>query len=165
MSFYGSVYYQLVDAFTKIVLGNKGINIDNQFGAGSTALEGSQAIGRKGVFGFDTGNRWIVFDENTVRDEETGKDFTICEIYHNKPDTKNTKPLNGFKVLSKAEAEANTEPVTQLEYADTFETYETKYDNAGHVASSERKVYKLPKAEVNERVTTLENLVGTDEGR
>lgn len=111
MSFYGSVYYQLVDAFTKIVLGNKGINTNNKFGAGSTDLEGSQAIGRKGVFGFDTGNRWIVFDENTVKDQETGKDFTICEIYHNKPDTKTTQPLNGFRVLSDTEVKNNTAPV------------------------------------------------------
>lgn len=50
--------------------------------------------------------------------------------------------------------------VIQLNYFDEFETSENRYDDAGHISSTEKKIYRLPKPEVNDRVTKLEQLVG-----
>ena len=50
--------------------------------------------------------------------------------------------------------------VIQLNYFDEFETSENRYDDAGHISSTEKKIYRLPKPEVNDRVTKLEHLVG-----
>jgi hypothetical protein len=59
VSFYGSVYYQLIDAFYKVVMRNKGK--DSALFLESDTLEDVEtaAKGRKGVFGFDSGNKWI----------------------------------------------------------------------------------------------------------
>lgn len=167
MSFYGSVYYQLIDTFYKAVLRNKGknkitfVDIDQIPDSVETP-----AVGRKGVFGFDTGNRWINLNVVSEEKPESNELYSIYEIYHGAPDTTTAKPYNGFKLLGQSiDERMDDQGVIQLEYFDEFETYEGKYDNAGHIAGSERKVYRLPKAEVNDRVSELERLVGTDADR
>ena len=62
MSFYGSVYYQLVDTFYKIVAKNSSVRT---FGPTEYPIEDleTQAIGRKGILSLNAGNRWFVFDQ------------------------------------------------------------------------------------------------------
>lgn len=126
----------------------------------------TSAVGRKGVFGFDTGNRWINLNVVSEEKPDSNELYSIYEIYHGAPDTITAKPYNGFKLLGQSiDERMDDQGIIQLEYFDEFETYEGKYDDAGHIAGSERRVYRLPKAEVNDRVSELERLVGTDADR
>ena len=61
MSFYGSVYYQLVDTLYKIVAKNSAAR---NFGPAEYPTEDleTQAIGRKGILSLNAGNKWISFD-------------------------------------------------------------------------------------------------------
>lgn len=167
MSFYGSIYYQLIDAFYKVVLRNKGKNSTDFIDASKLpeSFE-TQAAGRKSVFGFDTGNKWINLNERTEINQDANEAYSIYEIYHGAPDQSSENPNHGFKVLLDNNTLNNRtkEGVIQLDFNDEFETYETVYDDAGHIAQSERKVYRLPKAEVNERIDNLEELVGLPDG-
>lgn len=169
MSFYGSVYYQLIDTFYKAVLRNKGKNkitfIDtNQI---PDSVE-TPAVGRKGVFGFDTGNRWINLNVVSEEKPESNELYSIYEIYHGAPDENANNLGYGFNLLlddSAIQNRTDEEGIIQLDFHDEFETYNSIYDDAGHIAGSERKIYRLPKAEVNDRVSELERLVGTDADR
>lgn len=123
------------------------------------------AKGRKGVFGFDSGNKWI--NLSCVQEErpEAKELYSIYEIYHGAPDETNATPNHGFKANIDVEQRTGEDGVIQLDFHDEFETYESVYDEAGHIARTERKLYRLPKGEVNDRVDRLEELVGTDENR
>ena len=123
------------------------------------------AKGRKGVFGFDSGNKWI--NLSCVQEErpEAKELYSIYEIYHGAPDETNATPNHGFKANIDVEQRTGEDGIIQLDFHDEFETYESVYDEAGHIARTERKLYRLPKGEVNDRVDRLEKLVGTDENR
>ena len=123
------------------------------------------AKGRKGVFGFDSGNKWI--NLSCVQEErpEAKELYSIYEIYHGAPDEANATPNHGFKANIDVEQRTGEDGIIQLDFHDEFETYESVYDEAGHIARTERKLYRLPKGEVNDRVDRLEKLVGTDENR
>ena len=123
------------------------------------------AKGRKGVFGFDSGNKWI--NLSCVQEErpEAKELYSIYEIYHGAPDEANATPNHGFKANIDVEQRTGEDGIIQLDFHDEFETYESVYDEAGHIAHTERKLYRLPKGEVNDRVDRLEKLVGTDENR
>lgn len=156
MSFYGSVYYQLVDTFYKIVAKNTGEDNKTFIVPDKSKELANQAVGRKGVIELDSGNRWINFSDAGAEDSAAYK------IWHGKPDTETVTPDHGFKLLNVPEADRTKDGVIQLIAADEFETYETQYDKAGHIAETIRKVYRLPKSETDERLDELERLVGTD---
>ena len=159
MSFYGSVYYQLVDTFYKVVAKNTGKDNLTFIVPNKEAELPNQAVGRKGVIELDSGNRWINFSDAGAEDSAAYK------IWHGKPDTEKVTPDHGFKLLNVSEADMTDrtkDGVIQLIAADEFETYETQYDKAGHIAETIRKVYRLPKSETDERLDELERLVGTD---
>jgi hypothetical protein len=165
VSFYGSVYYQLIDAFYKVVMRNKGKDSATFLEAETLEDVETAAKGRKGVFGFDSGNKWI--NLSCVQEErpEAKELYSIYEIYHGAPDETNATPNHGFKANIDVEQRTGEDGVIQLDFHDEFETYESVYDEAGHIARTERKLYRLPKGEVNDRVDRLEELVGTDENR
>lgn len=170
MSFYGSVYYQLIDTFHKIVLTNNGKDF-KAFATNENMDKDltQQAIGRKGVITLDTGNRWINFSQ-AEKDNPNDPDNKIIyyKIWHGEPDKDAINENNGFKLLdltseeiAKRVVKEGDDNVIVLADADKFETHEAIFDDAGHIVSTERKVYKLPKAEVNDKVEKLETLVGT----
>ena len=118
----------------------------------------------------DGGNRWIQLNFATENAEDSTEKYSICEIYHSPPDTSaaNQTGSSGFvpKLDNATIAERTDDKgIVQLEYFDEFETYETSFDQAGHIANSIKKTYRLPKAEVNDDVDKLKALVGTDEDR
>lgn len=87
MSFYGSVYYQLIDTFYKIIVKNSGDKnytfIEADFNTSGTPEENiveSPAIGRKGIFSLDSGNYWINFSKVDSVDEAAP-----YKIWHNSP--------------------------------------------------------------------------------
>lgn len=98
MSFYGSVYYQLVDAFYKIVFRNKGKD-NTEFVKQDDLIDSeNQAIGRKGVFGFSAGNKWINLKTTAEPGTVSEGEYSICEIYHGEPEkTLQDNDNHGFK--------------------------------------------------------------------
>ena len=96
------------------------------------------AKGRKGVFGFDSGNKWI--NLSCVQEErpEAKELYSIYEIYHGAPDETNATPNHGFKANIDVEQRTGEDGVIQLDFHDEFETYESVYDEAGHIARTER---------------------------
>lgn len=113
MSFYGSIYYQLVDALHRIKVRNAGLEetkfpIEEKIPVAETEII-YRAPGRQGTFNLDTGNRWLTFTKEGYKkkDEETGEDqdngITDSDkpyiLWHNSPDGENCVPLHGFKFL------------------------------------------------------------------
>lgn len=161
MSFYGSVYYQLIDTFHKLVVKNRGRENKTFITPNNDTFE-SQAIGRKGVIALDSGNRWINF-----ANVEAESDSASYEIWHGVPDPNANKEGHGFKLTGVTDLSSRTDGsgIITLKDADTFDTYETLYDDAGHIAKAVKKTYRLPKSETNQKVEILENLVGTPDER
>ena len=162
MGFYGSVYYQLINTFYKIVAKNEGKNITTFTDVPDDLLV-TEAIGRKGVINLDSGNRWITFSK-------TGTDGPI-KLWHNGPNNNATQNFVGIKQQDYEVKNAdnfllnNGKTYIQLTDHDFLQTYETKVDEAGHTLPPKEVIYRLPKAEVNDKVDRLEELVGTSDGR
>ena len=136
MSFYGSVYYQLVDTFYKIAARN--LNATT-FGADEAGqLNDVQAIGRKGVFNFTSGNRWLGFSETDNRDGYA--------IWHNPPDYEpdRCKPLYGFEAQDDL---VDDDQVVILTEGTEFLATSGLVDKAGHVTLGDPVRYRLPKTE------------------
>ena len=99
MSFYGSIYYQLVDAFNRLWFSNQGkdsiifpgedklVNPNPAEGVPEDTFE-YHSPGRQGVIDLKSGNRWIVFTQN-----EEDKSF---KIWHREADAESNVPGNGF---------------------------------------------------------------------
>jgi hypothetical protein len=95
MSFYGSVYYQMIDTFYKVVVKNSGLT-SPAFHNASAGDISTQAIGRKGVFGLDTGNKWLSFSKDVAADGTS-----VYKIWHNKPDSKSGgSPAYGLQLIA-----------------------------------------------------------------
>lgn len=99
MSFYGSIYYQLVDAFNRLWFSNQGkdsvifpgedklVNPNPPEGVPEDTFE-YHSPGRQGVIDLKSGNRWIAFTQN-----EEDNSF---KIWHREADTESAVPGNGF---------------------------------------------------------------------
>ena len=169
MSFYGSVYYQLVDTFYKVVIQNKGDktftfnkNLINPSGTASDKIEESQAIGRKGVISLDSGNYWISFSKPS-----DAEGMAPYAIWHSPANPNGKNALNGMlqktvSVDDKGNPTDKNLKYIQLSDHDFIETHQAVYDEAGHVVQGKTKtqLYRLPKAEVNEKVDKLIEAVG-----
>ena len=189
MSFYGSVYYQLIDTFYKVIVKNNGDkNYDfneklvNPSGTPADDVVESPATGRKGIFSLDSGNYWINFSKN----ENDTKEAAPYKIWHSKAhnDSKTMKRVSSWDIkTSEYESEFDdygietkfyrkddpektdlreTDHYIQLQEHDMLKLYESNYDEAGHVIQDQTKevLYRLPKTSVNENVNWLMNLVG-----
>ena len=155
MSFYGSVYYQLVDTFYKIVAKNSSVRT---FGPTEYPIEDleTQAIGRKGILSLNAGNRWFVFDQ--IKDEQgnpTGQGYVL---YHAPADINNADNAlcHGFHCQDQDSLEVSEDGVIQLTEGSIFETNSYLVDDAGHIIPEPSVRYKLPKTETNDRLNALE---------
>ena len=154
MSFYGSVYYQLVDTFYKIVAKNSAAR---SFGPKEYPTENLeiQALGRKGILSLNAGNKWISFDQiKDAQGNPTGQGYMI---YHAPADN---DPLNatrcyGFSCQDDLERDENG--VYQLTEGSVFETNSYLVDAAGHIIPDDSVKYRLPKTETNDRLNALES--------
>lgn len=112
MSFYGSIYYQLVDAFHRMLVRNAGLEKvtfpeEENVPIGETEII-YRAPGRQGTVNLQTGNRWITFTkEGYKKADETGNDKVAgvidsekpYTIWHSAPDAENCVPFHGFQKL------------------------------------------------------------------
>lgn len=112
MSFYGSIYYQLVDAFHRMLVRNTGLEKvtfpeEENVPIGETEII-YRAPGRQGTVNLQTGNRWIAFTkEGYKKADEAGNDKVTgvidsekpYTIWHNAPDAENCVPFHGFQKL------------------------------------------------------------------
>jgi len=157
MSFYGSVYYQLIDTFYKIIVknsGNKTIagpgNLINPSGTADSKIVDSQAQGRKGILQFDSGNKWIQFTQDT----SVGNDVAGYKVWHSIPNgtkgittTGNSDPgkFKGFNSIGKTLPSGKKESdATELKEHDYFYGSTLDYDEAGHVTGVTETLYRLP---------------------
>jgi hypothetical protein len=153
MSFYGSVYYQLIDTFYKVAIRNKGYK---NYGFLSTEdlfeENESPAIGRKGIFSLDSGNYWINFSKN----ENNTKEAAPYKIWHSPAhnDSKTMKRVSSWDIVTDNyesvldentnieielinkntnEDVLNSDHYVQLQEHDMLKLYESNYDEAGHI--------------------------------
>ena len=190
MSFYGSVYYQLIDTFYKVIVknsGDKNYNFNEKLVNPSETPENdiveSPAVGRKGIFSLDSGNYWINFSKN-----ESPKEAAPYTIWHSPAhdDPETMKRISSWDietsgyVSTKDEYDAETGLYTvddidqknnllgtdhyiQLQEHDMLRLYESNYDEAGHIIPGQTKeiLYRLPKATLSSDVGWLKTHVGT----
>ena len=109
MSFYGSVYYQLVDTFYKIIVKNSGdknysFNEDliNPSGTAEQDIITSPAVGRKGVISLDSGNYWINFSKIPKDNDEDVTDAAPYRIWHSPAhdDPETSKRISSWDIES-----------------------------------------------------------------
>lgn len=153
MSFYGSVYYQLVDTFYKVITKNAnltGATFPEDLNSDDQTI---QALGRKGVLKIANGNKWINFTYN--------EDDNSFMVWHGKPDDGVTTEVSGYKDLGQTKPDITD--IVELEAGDYFSTFTSKYDEAGHLVpdSITTQYFKLPKSEVQDDVDLLLELVGS----
>lgn len=185
MSFYGSVYYQLIDTFYKIIVKNSGDKTYtfndvpfNPSGTPENEIIESPAVGRKGVFSLNNGNYWINFSKSEDVDEaapykiwhspahddpETSKRISAWDIesdkYEYERDDKGIE--TAVKTKDGVYLEAGKDYI-QLQDHEFIRMYPSHYDEAGHIIDGQTKptLYRLPKSDVNEQVNWLMGLIG-----
>ena len=112
MSFYGSIYYQIIDAFHRILVRNTGLEEIDFPEEEKIPVSGTEIIyrapGRQGTINLQTGNRWLAFTkEGYKKMDENGSDKVdgVADsekpytIWHNAPDIENCVPMHGFQLL------------------------------------------------------------------
>ena len=156
MSFYGSVYYQLIDAFHKIIANNNGKNKNKSSDFASSYSNGLaiQAEGRKGVINLDSGNAWIGFTKGADAEDP-------IKIWHSKPQTSSS--ANQAKGFMKIDSLPDGASATTLRENDLIESCSISYDNAGHAIFTPHYYY-LPKADISNKVQAIEDTLGTSQG-
>lgn len=148
MSFYGSIYYELIDTFYKILVHNAGYGDGVSFPKPEN-IKNEQAliaIGRQGVIDMDTGNDWIQITADPSK--------TKYILWHGKANKNTTKDLMSFSKIEESDVPANIEPI-QLTAGDIITSSTSSYDMAGHISSSDATYYKLPVSTVEQDVTDI----------
>lgn len=132
MSFYGNVFYEFEHLFFKFKF--KGSDSDNVSLNNIDSMNGTFAEERWDTFNLESGNRWIGIQSMT----ETGSDRGVT-LFHSAagPEKHEIKPI---KIMP----EENDG--IQLETSQVLNIPTIKYDNAGHIVTTEDKKYKLPNA-------------------
>lgn len=164
MSFYGSTYYQLINAFYQIFAGNNGKDSQEFPLEIPDSLQQSTASGRQETMYFDTGNRWITITQDP-------DDLHHYSFWHNKPEEER---VAGDLTPVFHDIDENPNFQFKTWEPDTYFKFPTmKYDEAGHLvpSSNDGLWIKLPKSEVEqdiekleERATNLENRATVTEG-
>ena len=150
MSFYGSVYYQLVDAFNRIVFNNKGSK-KTTFPVNPISQETTEsAQGRASKIKIGTGNRWLSLTQDAEGD---------YSFWH-------TAPNNDAKnLISAAElVDENGDSIDVPTLKSKIKGSVIKYDEAGHVVGAAKNtVFDLHPRPSNMSNSTLTPFNTTEE--
>lgn len=132
MSFYGTIYHQISDAFSEFFIKNSGVN-NNDFLSNTTSSMNIEADGRAGKLSIDSGNAWIQL-EGSAGTQDSPED-NICKIYHSKPDTNN---LTTNKVFEEASSVPSEKELIEVDLSTNkyLKINNIKYDKAGHISES-----------------------------
>lgn len=177
MSFYGSVYYQFIDTFYKLIIYNhKNDDASFSFPSSNDVEEKTeiQAMGRTGVIELKSGNKWIQF---TV-DPETN----IVNLWHTKPENiedhragllygidyyaRENDTDNKNHPFHNPDNKINVIPLYEGDYIWTSGAY---YDEAGHIIHDAdnngehgkyQVCYQLPISKQTINTNSLIQLVG-----
>ena len=139
MSFYGTIYYQITNAFASFFVNNSGKAkaTENDFllaDDSSSNLE-IAADGRDGFITLDTGNRWIRMKGDAAAN--------TCTFYHSAPDTvkdhwttfKTFVPVDK-NTYDEANEETGTIDLSKNVY---LRSRQLSYDKAGHISDNQIK--------------------------
>lgn len=152
MSFYGTLYSEVIDAIYRILVSNKGKDKKN-FPANTDLASNTPltAIGRQGVLDMDSGNRWIQLTADS--------DETKCSIWHAAPDDSAT---NNFTPFEKISSLPSGKTSIDLSSGDIIKvSAPIKVDDAGHVASTiVDQYYKMPVSTVEADIEELKENIG-----
>lgn len=133
MSFYGTIYHQISDAFSEFFIKNSGVNKNNDFLSNITSSMNIEADGRAGKLSIDSGNAWIQL-EGSAGAQDSPED-NICKIYHSKPNINNLTINKIFEETSSVPSEKELIEV-DLSVDKYLKINNIKYDNAGHISDS-----------------------------
>lgn len=191
MSFYGSVYYQLIDAFNTIIMKNTGKNSDTLLTETDASTELSiEAQGRINALMFESGNRWINFEQVPPKDDNDNNDDSsknsFFKIYHGPtkeltqeekialgPEHNDFNTIKARKIYGIHKYENPENTGVQLNFGDVITTPIFYFDEAGHIRADNRTTntiipgiktmnYKLPQLpDSDKKVEELEALIGT----
>lgn len=161
MSFYGSVYYQLIDTFYKVLISNNGLNGIEFPAELNTDDQTMRAYGRKGVLELETGNRWVTFTQEVDEENNTLK----YVLWHNAPVAEGSDGNFDSFCLQPDDLviPEGTENYIELQPGQYFTSQKFKYDNAGHIVpeTDEVTIYKLPISEVEQAIGEYDISKGT----
>lgn len=154
MSFYGSVQYQVFNAFSKMVFSNSGQNSSLVISPSENLKDtiSIDAIGRKSAIQLSSGNRWLQFKE--------GENNT-CFLWHAVPDTKDNTQLF---ILSAESSVPGGSEITELSLSNDIylSVPNVYYDETGHlICDAHRKYFHIPKIELQVEVDTISEKVDT----
>ena len=151
MSFYGSIYYQLVDAFNKISAKNNGSENTGKPAVGTNINE-IAAVGRQNSLDLETGNAWIQFSPGN------GEDPSIVISHGPAVNT------NAVTITPASKFTDSAESVVELDYSDVLKIQNFKYDKAGHIYGNATATYlKLPASPpITEDIANLQKYTGID---
>lgn len=148
MSFYGSVYYQIANAFARIVIENASLtktdfpeedSIDEEVTLDATSRLGSVQL--------QAGNRWIQFTTDALNN--------VCTIWHSAPDS-NATTLAPPIVKIEDPSEPIINGATELEAGSVFQVPLLRYDTAGHlIPTKEVQNFILPKTDFQSDLDTI----------
>lgn len=152
MSFYGTLYSEVINAIYRVLVSNKGKDTKN-FPAKTDLASNTPltAIGRQGILDIDSGNRWIQLTADS--------DKTKCNIWHAAPDSNATNNFTSFeKVSSLPEGKTSID----LSSGDIIKvSAPIKVDDAGHVASTiVDQYYKMPVSTIEADIEELKKNIG-----
>ncbi len=143
MSFYGKVFYQLENAFAKILIKNNGK--DTTTAPEDVSNSSIPAIGLNSEFTLDSGNKWIKLKKGSNNYE--------CEFYHSIP--KYDDLAKNGKFVSFTKSNATGKNPTPLEPGDQIKIQNLNFDEAGHISGIENQYFKLPITELDADLNTI----------
>lgn len=152
MSFYGSVYYQLIDTFYKITAKNILGEENSNFPESLSDVESIQAFGRKGELNLTNGNKWINFTSD-------GNGFVV---WHGKPDAENAIEVSGINFEGTKDEADQMPDIKILQPGDCISATDLKYDEAGHIVpeATNKTYFQLPISETEKDLTDIKETIG-----
>ena len=147
MSFYGTIYKQISNAFDRFFVKNSGKNKKEFLDSPKNSVE-IKADGREGYLDFDSGNRWIQMEGDYTNN--------FCKIYHAQADATN---LNTYNTVTKVNSA--TEPIDVSLDEDTYlEIKGVKYDKAGHVSGTKSQYLKFNRVNAEVELEEMRKDIG-----
>lgn len=154
MSFYGTIYNQISNAFERIRIKNSGKNTISFLNNDPTDLE-IKADGREGFIEIDSGNRWIELKGDAVDNS--------CKIYHSQADGNNTTTHLVVEKVNKLPSEVVPIDV-KLDTNVYIKVNNIKYDEAGHISNTTPSYLKFHVVDAEAKITDMQNDISDFKG-